>query len=138
MSEKVAPYEGREPYAFVSYSHKNSDQVYPIIKTLTDMGCRIWYDEGIPLVADYGGVLFNHIRDCAVFIIFKSFESVASPDVDKEIHHAIDFKKKILQVVIDEQAEYPPDIAYHIHKALQYINIRTEPRELYRKLCDTW
>ena len=40
-----------------------------------------------------------------------------------------------MQVVIDRGAQYTPDIAYHLHNALQYIDINTGPEEFYRKLC---
>ena len=50
MAERFPAYSGRGHYVFVSYSHKDSGIVYPIISTLRDMGFNIWYDEGIPLV----------------------------------------------------------------------------------------
>ena len=40
-------YEGTEPYIFVSYAHKDSEAVLPIIAALQDRGFRIWYDAGI-------------------------------------------------------------------------------------------
>lgn len=38
---------GSDPYVFVSYSHQDSEKVFPIIKQLHEKGYRIWYDEGI-------------------------------------------------------------------------------------------
>ena len=135
MSEKAVPYMGSEPYAFVSYSHKDSETVYKMIGRLAEMGCRIWYDEGIEAADDYGSTLYNRIKDCSVFIIFKSRNSTASQDVRKEIHHAINFNKTILQVVLDADAKYPPDIAYHVLPTWQFISVNTEPDVYYRKLC---
>ena len=40
-------YEGNENYIFVSYAHKDSDRVIPIIEELDAAGFRIWYDSGI-------------------------------------------------------------------------------------------
>ena len=34
MSERIPAYEGREPYIFVSYAHRNSEKVMPIIEAL--------------------------------------------------------------------------------------------------------
>ena len=40
-------YEGGEPYIFISYAHKDTDRVMPILKALAAKGFRIWYDAGI-------------------------------------------------------------------------------------------
>ncbi|MFX0004842.1 MAG: tetratricopeptide repeat protein, partial [Promethearchaeota archaeon] len=42
-------YEGDKPFIFVSYSHTDKLQVYPIIDYLNKKGIHIWYDEGIPI-----------------------------------------------------------------------------------------
>ena len=31
MSERIPAYEGREPYIFVSYAHRNSEKVMPCL-----------------------------------------------------------------------------------------------------------
>ena len=41
------PYEGKEPYIFISYAHKDSDRVFPILEELDRRGYRVWYDDGI-------------------------------------------------------------------------------------------
>ena len=45
--KSLAPYHGREPFIFISYSHRNSDQAAEIISTLNRAGFRVWYDEGL-------------------------------------------------------------------------------------------
>ena len=48
MAERPLPaYDGDEPYVFVSYSHEDSDLVYPGIRWLQDQRFNIWYDEDI-------------------------------------------------------------------------------------------
>ena len=131
---RIKAYEGKGTYAFVSYSHKDSPTVYPVIAQLARKGCRIWYDEGIPLVSDYGSVLYNRIMNCTVFIVFKSYASVRSEDVEKELLHAISFKKPIIQIAINWDAKYPPAVAYHIPSSRQYLDIHTCPAEFYEKL----
>ena len=44
---QIEAYKGSEKYIFVSYAHKDSEQVFPIMKMLKSRGYRIWYDEGI-------------------------------------------------------------------------------------------
>lgn len=46
MDRPVA-YEGSEPYIFVSYSHKDSATVLPVISELQAEGFRVWYDASI-------------------------------------------------------------------------------------------
>ena len=39
-------YEGNDKYIFVSYAHKDSQKVVPIVETLSSNGFRVWYDSG--------------------------------------------------------------------------------------------
>ena len=41
------PYEGKEKYIFISYSHSDSEIIIPILEELNSNGYRIWYDDGI-------------------------------------------------------------------------------------------
>ena len=50
---RMRPYEGDEDYIFVSYAHKDSDFVLPIIDNLHDLGYRLWFDEGIEASAEW-------------------------------------------------------------------------------------
>ena len=134
MKPDVKVYEGDKDYVFISYAHKDSGIVYPVIEELARRGCRVWYDEGIPLVSDYGGVLYDHIERCGAFIIFKSRNSVKSEDVCLEITHANNLKKRIIQIVIDIDAQYPKNIRYFLHDRLQYLSMDAEPRVFYGKL----
>lgn len=137
MADRFPAYSGDGPYVFISYSHKDSHVVYPIIERLAELGYNIWYDEGIPLVADYGGVLYEKITQCSLFVLFVSRASVKSKDVEKEAAHAISFNKDIAQIVIDEDAKLPPSIAYHLPKTRQYLVIDTDSKEFWRHLCAT-
>ncbi len=136
MSSRAPAYSGNGRYAFVSYSHKDSKVVYTVIEQLIQQGYNIWYDEGIPLVSDYGGVLYDRIKNCSAFVLFVSESSVRSDDVEKEAVHAISFKKPIIQIVIDEGAELPSAVAYHLPRSKQYLPLSCEPKEFYSKLTD--
>ena len=46
MNRPIA-YSGDEPYLFISYAHKDSERVLPVILSLQEKGFRVWYDEGI-------------------------------------------------------------------------------------------
>jgi hypothetical protein len=45
IQTKFEAYTGSEPYLFVSYSHRDTAKVYPILDALHDRKYRIWYDE---------------------------------------------------------------------------------------------
>lgn len=40
-------YAGSEPYAFISYSHRDTERVMAFLSHLRQQHCRFWYDCGI-------------------------------------------------------------------------------------------
>jgi len=96
------PYIGDEPYIFVSYAHKNSDLVFKHILRLRDEGFRIWYDEGIDPGTDWSEEIAVALVKAEVFLVFISEPAVASHNVRKEISFAIDQKKYMVCVHIEE------------------------------------
>ena len=68
-------YEGREPYIFVSYAHKDSDKVVKIIEKLVEEGYRVWYDDGIAPGSEWPENIAQHLDGCAVFMAFISNNS---------------------------------------------------------------
>ena len=53
LQTKFEAYTGNEPFLFVSYSHRNTEQVYPILDELYDKKYRIWYDESCETGNDF-------------------------------------------------------------------------------------
>lgn len=97
-------YEGKEPYIFVSYSHEDTEQVYTDLAFLHDSGCRIWYDEGIPLGHTFPERIQEEIDDtnCAYVVAFLSPRAVESSWVRREIFHADKVQKQLLAVHLEE------------------------------------
>jgi len=96
------PYEGDEPYIFVSYSHKDSEQVFPILQKLYERGLRIWYDEGIDPGSEWPEEIANHLLNCGLFLLFMSPDAAESHNVRREITMAIDRKKPLINIFIKE------------------------------------
>jgi len=96
------PYEGSEPYIFVSYSHKDSEQVFPILQKLYERGLRIWYDEGIDPGSEWPEEIANHLLNCGLFLLFMSPDAAESHNVRREITMAIDRKKPLINIFIKE------------------------------------
>lgn len=102
-------YQGNEPYIFISYAHKDKGWVYPAIKKMHDAGYRIWYDEGIDPGNEWPDSIARALGRCHQFVVFISPRSVASHNVQNEIHFAISRKKPFLAIHI-EPTELPPSI----------------------------
>ena len=127
-------YKGESPYIFVSYAHKNSEVVFSHITRLHNEGFRIWYDEGIDPGADWSDEIASALAGAAVFLVFISDAAVASHNVRKEIVFAIDQRKYMLCVHIEET-----ELPYGLKMQLGNIQALLEPRfhdkeKFYNKL----
>lgn len=102
MESSLKPYEGLEPYVFVSYSHKDSEKVFAILKRLQTQGLRIWYDKGIEWGSEWPDDIAEHISNCQCFMAFHSKNSKNSRNCRQEIYFAIRNEKDILSVYLEE------------------------------------
>jgi len=85
LNHKPEPYNGNDPYIFISYSHADSEFVISQIDKLQKEGFRVWYDEGIPTSAKWKKVIDEKIDNCQKFIFFISVNSSTSQEVNEEI-----------------------------------------------------
>lgn len=97
-----SPYNGNEPYIFVSYAHKDYFLVEQFLKCFAENKYRFWYDEGIKSGAEWSDHIVERIDKACVFLVFISANSVASENVKDEIHVAAAAKKHILIVRLDD------------------------------------
>lgn len=97
-----SPYNGNEPYIFVSYAHKDYFLVEQFLKCFSENKYRFWYDEGIKSGAEWSDYIVERIDKACVFLVFISANSVASENVKDEIHVAAAAKKHILIVRLDD------------------------------------
>ena len=96
------PYEGDKPYIFVSYSHKDGERVAPILNRMYQEGFRIWYDEGIDWGTEWPAEIEKHLLGSAAFLAFHSVSSVESVNCRQEITYAIQHKKGILPIYLEQ------------------------------------
>ena len=129
-----------KPFIFVSYSHKDRDEVLQIIKTLYESGWKIWYDEGLTIGDRYDLTLEEHVRNCSAFLLFATENSLNSYYCRKnEIPWAIRYGKPIIKCDLDDGLDYEIDESAvkatvsqaEIETALEQISglIRGERRE---------
>ena len=97
----MTPYEGNKPYIFVSYAHKDTERVLPILETLSACGFRVWYDKGIEAGTEWSDTLAEHIEKASAVMIFLSEASLASHNCRQEIHYAVDLNSPMLVVYLD-------------------------------------
>lgn len=102
MENSLTPYEGTEPYVFVSYSHKDSVQVFEIIQVLQSQGLRIWYDKGIEWGSEWPDDIAEHISNCQCVMVFHSQNSKKSRNCTHEIYFAVKNEKDILSIYLEE------------------------------------
>ena len=93
MSEYVRAYEGSEPYVFVSYAHRNSEQVLPVIRRLYEGKYRIWYDEGINPGTEWPRNIAMHLERAAAVFVFVSRHFLDSKNCRNEVSHTPTDKK---------------------------------------------
>ncbi len=91
--EKITPYDGKEPYIFISYAHKNNDLVMPVIKRLVADGYRVWYDEGIVPGSEWDNDIAVHLEGCGMLLAMMSPEYMASGNCRDELNYARDLDK---------------------------------------------
>ena len=88
MNRFFKPYEGTRPYLFISYAHKQSEEVVSTIRILHENGWRLWYDEGIPAGSDWPANIASHMQGCAGVLFFESERALESPNCYSEMSTA--------------------------------------------------
>lgn len=100
-------YKGSKPYIFVSYAHKDSETVVPIIAAMQEKGYRIWFDQGIEAGTEWSNNIAAHLEDCSVFVVFASYNSVKSENCLDEIAFAKSHQKPSLLIFLQEDVVLP-------------------------------
>lgn len=117
------PYSGTEKYIFVSYSHKDTPKVMPVISRLMSEGYRVWFDKGIDPGTEWDENIAEHIKACGYFIAFMSANYLASSNCKDELNFARDLEKDRLLIYL-EAVELPSGIAMRVNR-LQSIYMYT-------------
>jgi len=104
---KFEAYTGKEPYLFVSYSHRDSEKVYAVLDALHDQKYRMWYDESCETGNDFRQELRDRIHDAEAVLLFVSKHSMASPFCGMEIIVAREYGKRLYPIYLDDSAVPP-------------------------------
>lgn len=135
--KRIKPYEGNEPYIFVSYSHRNEQAALRVLRFLLGRGFRVWYDEGINPGTDWANVIADHIRDCGCFLSLISPEYAESENCQAEINFAIKHKRNSLPVYL-APTDLPSGIDMYLSRFQAVLAYRYEDEnEFFEKLLSS-
>ncbi len=123
----IKPYHGKDGYVFVSYSHADAQQVFPVIEALQGRGYRVWFDEGIDPGTEWDENIAAHIQSCHSLLAFVSEHYIASENCKDELNYARDLNKQRLLIYLDDVL-LPPGMAMRFNR-LQSIYKNKYPDE---------
>ena len=106
-------YQGSEPYIFISYAHKDTEPLLPLLEQLSGLGLNIWYDEGIRMGSEWPAELANALDGAAGVFMFLSEAYAASANCRNEANYALNAQKPILRLEL-EQVRLPLRISLRI------------------------
>jgi hypothetical protein len=129
--KKIPAYEGKEPFIFISYSHKDRSIIYPQIEWLNNEGIKVWYDEGIPPASIWDKIIPRKIVDSATMVIFLSKNAIESDNVSRELHYAVNHKIIVFPIYI-EDTKLPDDFDFNLSN-IQAIFKHQIPDNEYRR-----
>ncbi|MBQ8339925.1 MAG: TIR domain-containing protein [Clostridia bacterium] len=102
MEHMPTAYEGKQPYIFVSYAHKDAARVLPVIESLVKSGFRVWYDAGIEAGTEWPEYIAAHLADAACVLAFLSPASINSRNCRQEITFALSRDRAMLTVFLED------------------------------------
>ncbi|MBQ0059050.1 MAG: TIR domain-containing protein [Lachnospiraceae bacterium] len=131
-------YKGNEPSIFISYSHRDSGRIFPILRKMMGDGFRIWFDEGIDPGTEWDQNIATHVKTCSYFIAFISANYIASDNCRDELSYARDLQKDRLLIYL-EPTDLPDGLMMRLNRtqAIHWYNYNNALDRAYIKLYDT-
>ena len=130
----LAPYQGDEPYIFLSYSHRNADSAAEVIRYLKAAGFRVWYDEGVIPATQWDENIARAIENCGYMMALISEAYLASSNCLDELNYARDWNKPMLLIYL-EDVSLPSGLAMRLGRLLAIHRYRYDnPASFYSKV----
>lgn len=102
MKCRATPYQGQEPFAFFSYCHKDSNRVYPLIEELTELGYRIWFDDGIGIGDEWPEIIARKLEECNTFLVAMTPNYCCSHNCKNEMTYQVEDQKPMLPLMMED------------------------------------
>jgi hypothetical protein len=114
------PFDGTDDFFFVSYKREEFHRIVLTLAQATEMGHRVWWDEGIPGGDEWEHRLDERIKACRGVLVFLSEQAVTSEHVRSEVQAAHRLRKPIVPVRLDSSLQ-PPMIEGAVGK-IQFVD----------------
>lgn len=89
---------------FISYSSREKDIADDVVNRLQAAGIQSWIaPRDIPIGSDYTTEIPAGIEECPFYLVLLSNNSLSSTYVKKEMVRAVDLKKHILPLLLEEE-----------------------------------
>ena len=131
---------------FVSYSSKDRPFALGLVKELQKLGADVWIDQlGIKLGENWDNAIEEALEKSETFMLILSPTSVESPNVQDEVSIAINTKKKMVPILIEEcklpmrwQRRQYADLANNpdkaIHDILSFLGLQEKASASLKKV----
>ena len=120
---------------FISYSTKDSEQAFALLKILEDHGLRCWIaPRNIPRGAKWADEIDKAIQNARVFVVIVSSHSVESKQVPKEVALAVTACESIFPFRIDDIG-LQGSFRYYLSD-YQFTDATTDPSKKMTELAD--
>jgi Tol biopolymer transport system component len=96
---------------FISYSRSDKAIANALVPLLQEVFERVWIDKELTGGDLWEREIMTRIRDCDIFVLLVSQESLASKYVKEELDEARRRNKPILPVLIQPGIAFPPDLS---------------------------
>lgn len=136
MKNRLIAYKGDEDYTFISYAHKDFEQVNEILCEVNDLGYNLWYDEGIDPGNEWAEEIAYALFKSKLFIVFVSNNAMNSKNVINECFYALDNGIPFLAVFLEE-AEYTKGLSLRASSTQAIMKYRMSNEDFYNKLSST-
>jgi serine phosphatase RsbU (regulator of sigma subunit) len=134
MPEKLFDvYQGVEPFLFVSYAHADDAVVLADLQQLHQMGCRIWYDQGINPAEEWPRTISQRLIASKLVLLYLSARALASKWVPREIYLAVQKDKELLPVYL-EPLQLPDDLEFQIGRVQALHRYALAPEAYFQQL----
>lgn len=120
--------KNHRPYAFISYSHKDTPEVLPLIEGIKNRGFHVWYDAGIEAGTEWPEFIGEKLFECNCVIVFLSQNAADSANCRREIDFAVELDKKVLVIYLvnKEEMELSPGLRLQLNNK-QAMFIKNSP-----------
>ncbi len=129
----LKPYQGNEPYLFISYAHADEQAVGSVLENLEKHGVRFWYDDGIEVGSEWPEYIAERLASSKMMLAFVSNAYALSNNCRKEMHYAVSNGIKTVNVFLEE-ADITPGMALQIGNIFALMKYRMEEHEFYDRL----